>query len=125
MTYRRTIIALALWAIAQPVALVLLSSPSSAQWWQRRQPQRSYNPQPNAVSHPVITRTQQAELLRLGGSLDADGFFSVPIPLAAIGMRSDIPDGWVRRPMEWQPQNAILLRIEGGHIIQQDFQLNP
>jgi hypothetical protein len=125
MTYSRTIAALVLWAIAQPVALVLLSSPSSAQWWQRQQPQQGYDPQPTAVRHPNITRDQQAQLLQLGGSLDADGFFSIPIPLTAVGLRADIPDGWVRRPMEWEPENSILLRIEGGYIIQQDFQLNP
>lgn len=78
-----------------------------------------------AANWRAITRDEHTKLLRLGTSLDDEGYFTTPILLTDVGLRADLPNGWLKMPMEWDPERSILLRIQDGYMTQHLFHLNP
>lgn len=69
-----------------------------------------------------ISRQQLQWLNQLGGGQDQYGTFNNPVPANRI-VPGSYPDGAYRFPMQWDEQNSILLQIQNGNIMRQDYVL--
>lgn len=112
---------LAVFLMAVNLLIVANVKPAQADWF-RRAPREGYNTNVQATPGPAVSREQFRRVTEAGQGVDQNGYYRRPIP---VGEAYQTPpaDGLHEYPMQWQPDDSILIEVRDGYIIRQDYRL--